>query len=100
MTESTTNGSRMFSPAASLAAIGLKVQELQVFEPIRVRVQIAQKAVKHAPGDKLYEAFITMLAGAHGLVEINSRLCRAVGRAANVGCVYERERGRTGTRSG
>jgi hypothetical protein len=64
----------MFTPAASLAAIGLKVQELQVCEPIRVRVQIAQKTVTHAPGDKLYDAFIAILAGAHGLVEINSRL--------------------------
>jgi hypothetical protein len=37
-------------------------------------VQIAQKTVKHTPSDKLYDAFISILAGAHGLVEINTRL--------------------------
>jgi hypothetical protein len=37
-------------------------------------VQIGQKTVKHAPTDKLYNAFISLLAGAHGLVEINTRL--------------------------
>jgi hypothetical protein len=30
--------------------------------------------VKHRPVDKLYDAFISLLAGAHGLVEINTRL--------------------------
>lgn len=74
MRESTTQEDQLFSPAASLAAIGLKVQELQVFEPIRARVRIAQKTVKHTPSDKLYDAFITILAGAQGLVEVNSRL--------------------------
>ena len=38
------------------------------------RVKIAQKTVKDAPIDKLYDGWIAMLAGAHGLVEINSRL--------------------------
>jgi hypothetical protein len=37
-------------------------------------VQIAQKTVKYTPADKLYDAFITILAGAHGLVEVNTRL--------------------------
>jgi hypothetical protein len=40
MRESTTHENQLFSPAASLAAIGLKVQELQMFEPIRARVRI------------------------------------------------------------
>ena len=35
---------------------------------------LGRKTVKHTPHDKLYDAFIAMLAGAHGLVEINSRL--------------------------
>ncbi len=77
----------MFTPAASLAVIGAKVQEMKLFDPIRARVRIAQQTVKHAPGDKLYDAFITMLAGAHGMVEVNSRLRadaalqRALGRS-------------------
>jgi hypothetical protein len=37
-------------------------------------VQIGQKTVKHTPTDKLYDAFMSLLAGAHGLVEINTRL--------------------------
>jgi hypothetical protein len=37
-------------------------------------VQIAQKTVKDQPIDKVYDGWIAMLAGAHGLIEINSRL--------------------------
>ncbi len=75
MTESSTATTvRRFSPRTSLAAIGLKLRQLDVFGPIRSTVTIAQKTVKHTPAQKLYDAFITMLAGAHGLVEINTRL--------------------------
>src|SRR5947208_13502825 len=74
MDESTTQTTRHFSPRASLAAIGVKLRQLDLFEPIRKQVRIAQKTVKHSPPDKLYDAFISMLAGAHGLVEINTRL--------------------------
>ena len=62
------------SPCASLAAIGVHLQSLHLFEPIRQTVQIAQKTVKYSPADKLSDAFITILAGAHGIVEVNSRL--------------------------
>ena len=74
MDESTTKTTRHFTPCASLAAIGVKLKQLDLFDPIRQQVRIAQKTVKHSPIDKLYDAFIAMLAGAHGLVEINSRL--------------------------
>jgi hypothetical protein len=63
-----------FSPCASLAAVGVALQERDLFGPIRERLVIAQKTVKHTPLDKIYDAFITLLAGAHGLVEINTRL--------------------------
>jgi hypothetical protein len=36
--------------------------------------QIAQKTPKNELIDKLYDGWITMLAGAHGLVRINTRL--------------------------
>jgi hypothetical protein len=62
------------SPAASLAAIGVQIQHLDLFAPIRQTVRIAQKSVKYTPSDKLYDAFIAILAGAHGIVEINTRL--------------------------
>jgi hypothetical protein len=74
MNESITGTTKHFSPAASLAAIGVKVNQLDLFGPIRTQVQIKQKTVKHTPTDKLYDALISLLAGAHGLVEINTRL--------------------------
>src|SRR2546430_15094187 len=74
MNESTTQTTKTFTGCASLAALGIKQRELELFGPIHQKVQIAQKTVKHTPVDKLYDAFISMLAGAHGLVEINTRL--------------------------
>jgi hypothetical protein len=59
---------------ASLAALGVKLRRLDLFGPIRDGVRIPQKAVRYTPADKLYDAFIALLAGAHGLVEINRRL--------------------------
>jgi hypothetical protein len=74
MNESTIPTRQHFSPAASLAAIGAKVRHLDLFGPIRTRVQIKQKTIKHTPIDKLVDAFISRLSGAQGLVEINTRL--------------------------
>jgi hypothetical protein len=65
---------RHFSPAASLAALGLHLRQIDLFGPIRDSVKIAQKTVKYSPLDKLSDAFISILAGAHGLCEINTRL--------------------------
>jgi hypothetical protein len=86
MRESTTT--EYISSAASLAAIGTLIRERNLFGPIREHVKVNQKTVKHTPVDKLYDAFIAILAGAHGLVEINTRLRadpalqRAFGRTA------------------
>lgn len=74
MTESNTNMTQHFSPSASLAAVGVKLQQLDLFGPIRKAVKIAQKTVKDTPADKLYDAFIATLAGAESMVEINTRL--------------------------
>src|SRR5260370_22348728 len=74
MNESTTPTTKQFTGCASLAAIGMKLRELKLFEPIEQTVQIAQKTIKDRPTDKLYDALISMLAGAHGLVEINTVL--------------------------
>lgn len=65
---------RHFTARASLAALGVQLKHLDLFGPIRETVLIAQKTVKHSPTDKLYDAFISLLAGSHGLVEVNSRL--------------------------
>jgi hypothetical protein len=63
-----------FSPAASLAALCVHLRQVDLFGPICDRVKIAQKTVKYTPLDKLKDAFISILAGAHGLCEINTRL--------------------------
>ena len=74
MNECITATTNHFSPAAHLPAIGVKLSQLDLFGPIRAQVRIRQKTVKHTPTDKLYDALISLLAGAHGLVEINTRL--------------------------
>jgi hypothetical protein len=74
MNESITPTTKAFTASATLAAMGLKLRDLKLFEPIEQMVQIAQKTVKDRPSDKLYDALISILAGAHGLVEINTRL--------------------------
>jgi len=65
---------RQFSPRATLAALGFKLHSLDLFGPIRQTVKIPQKTVKHSPSQKLFDAFITLLTGAQGLVEMNTRL--------------------------
>jgi hypothetical protein len=65
---------RQSTPHASLAAIGLKLQQVDLFRPIREQVHIRQKTVRHTPAEKLYDLLIAILAGAHGVVEVNTRL--------------------------
>ncbi len=59
---------------ASLAALGVTVGHLDLFGPVREQVHIAQQTVRYSPTDKLYDAFIALLAGARGLVELNGCL--------------------------
>ena len=88
MEKSTTDLQLSFTPCASLAALGCYLQHIKLFAPIREQVKIDQKTLIHSPADKLYDAWIALLAGAHGLVEINTRLRsdlalqRAFGRSA------------------
>jgi hypothetical protein len=63
-----------FSAHATLAALGVKVSEMKLFEPIAQKVKIAQKTVKYTPIEKLLDAEMAILAGAHGMVEINKRV--------------------------
>src|SRR5260370_9066175 len=72
MNECSTATTCHFTPAASLAALGVVLEQRKVFEPIRAQVHIEQKTVKHTPLDKLYDSFITLRPGAHGLGEINT----------------------------
>lgn len=61
MNKSITRTTNHFSPTASLAAVGVKLRQLNLFGPIRTQVQIRQKTVKHAPADKLYDARFSAL---------------------------------------
>lgn len=65
---------RHFSPRASLAALGLRLRRLGLLEAITSTVTVPQKTIRHTPAEKLYDAFVAILAGAHGLSEIDTRL--------------------------
>jgi len=52
---------------------------------VRDHVHIGQKTFTHTPVQKLYDAFIAILAGAHGFVEINKRLRSDPGMQAAFG---------------
>ena len=75
--------SKHFSPRVSLAALGLR---LGLLDALAASVHVPQKTVRHTPAEKLYDAFLAILSGAHGLSEINTRhradatLQRAFGR--------------------
>lgn len=75
-----------FSARASLGAVGVYMRQQQMWSVIEQHVHIKQKVLKHKPTDKMLDAFISILAGGHGLVEINERvrsdeaLQRAFGR--------------------
>ena len=77
---------RLYTPRAMLCALGLKVRSLKLFDTISEHVHIRQKAIRHTPLEKLQDALIAILAGAHGLCEVNTRvrsdaaLQRAFGR--------------------
>jgi len=65
---------QQFSARATLVGIGVKLRKLKVLEPVQEQVKIAQKTVKYTPLEKLTDGLIAILAGAHGLVEINKRV--------------------------
>ena len=69
-----TTTARHFSPRASLAALGLRLRRLGLFEALAAHLHVPQKTVRHTPAEKLYDAFLAILAGAHGLSELNTRL--------------------------
>jgi hypothetical protein len=79
---------RHYSPRATLAAIGVKLRALKLFDTLAEHVQIKQKTIHHTPIEKLTDAFMAILSGANGLSEINTRvrtdtaLQRAFGRSS------------------
>jgi len=63
-----------FSARARLVVMGVRWQQKRIWKTIEQRVQIKQKVIKHEPLDKLLDAYINILAGGEGLVEINTRV--------------------------
>jgi hypothetical protein len=63
-----------FSPRASLAMTGMCVQQMGIWETIGQHVTIKQKVITHTPLEKLQDAFINIMSGGHGLVEVNHRV--------------------------
>jgi hypothetical protein len=53
---------------------GMCVQQMNIWETIGQRVVIKQKVIAHTPLEKLQDAFINIMAGGHGLVEVNNRV--------------------------
>ncbi len=63
-----------YSPRASLAIVGMNVRQMGIWDMIGQQVNIQQKTIVHTPLQKLQDAFINMMAGGHGIVEVNQRL--------------------------
>lgn len=63
-----------FSARASLIALGQYLENTVIWQIVEQEVQIQQKVLKHKPTDKLKDAWISMLAGAKSLVEVNTLL--------------------------
>lgn len=63
-----------FTARATLAALGLKIRQKEMFKPVTQKVKIGQKTVKYTPTEKLMDAEIAILSGVHGMVEINKRV--------------------------
>ena len=75
----------LYSSHSPLIGVALWMQQQRVWDRIAESVPIPQKVVRYRPTDKLLGAFVTILTGAGGLVEANTRvrpdeaLCRAFG---------------------
>lgn len=68
------SATRLYTPRATLCALGVKVRSLKLFETVSEHVRIRQKTIRHTPVEKLQDAFIAILAGAYGLIEVNTRV--------------------------
>lgn len=63
-----------FTRQASLVLIGQHFLEKGIWSIIEERVHVKQKVRQHTPHEKLLDAFIAILSGSHGLVEVNTRV--------------------------
>jgi hypothetical protein len=64
--------SSRFSGCASLAAVGQWMRQKGIWQAVEQRVVIEQKVLRYQVLDKLLDGLINILAGGHGLVEVNT----------------------------
>lgn len=63
-----------FLSRAGLAAFGQWMTEEQIWAEVENKVVIGQKVIQHKPHEKLLDAFINIVAGGKGVVEVNTRV--------------------------
>jgi hypothetical protein len=63
-----------YSARASLMVLGRMMQQMKIWVRVSEKVHIKQKVITHQPLDKLLDAFIDIVAGGHGLYEVNTRV--------------------------
>ena len=68
------NNCTRFLSRAGLAAYGQWLLKEGVWEQVKHEVTIKQKVVQHTPHEKLLDAFINIVAGGRGVVEVNTRV--------------------------
>lgn len=63
-----------YSAQSSLAMVGISIQQMGIWQLIAQHVKIEQKTVRHTPVEKLQDAFINIMSGGQGIVEVNRRV--------------------------
>lgn len=63
-----------FSGHASLAIVGAWMEQNKIWEVIEEQVKIKQKVIAHTPTDKMKDLLINILAGGHGVADVNNRV--------------------------
>jgi hypothetical protein len=63
-----------FSGHASLAVVGVWMDQNKVWEVIEEHVKIKQKVIQHSPTDKVKDLLINILAGGQGVADVNNRV--------------------------
>jgi len=74
LTNSYKKENRQYSPRATLAALGLKLNSLKLLDPIKYKVVVLQKASATHRFENWLMPLLRFCLGARGLAEINTRV--------------------------
>jgi len=74
-----------YSARASLALVGHRINQMSIWNTVSNYVHIKQKTVIHTPIEKLQDAFINIMAGGHGISEVNQKVKPDAGLSASFG---------------